>query len=271
MNAFNLWAIRGSFWQPDTTPIDAFGSFSLGPQYVWGIVLVAAAVALVVWRYVQDRTPRALLEGCAIATLAFFVLATRMHERYLFNGLLFTIVCIPFARRYLWGAVALTVVLFANLDYSLQYLYVMDNHVRRGQRAKSVGSGDVALRADCRAERSFGWAISSSAEMQARRSPSRRRVFHRQPVRAVAVGDGGVERYPDWFDPREGLTAMRAPLDYVVVAALGLLNFVLSFVGYWCAARQSFRRDLLRARRRRVFAESAHLRKHASAADSNCW
>ena len=45
-----------------------------------------------------------------------------MHERYLFNGLLFTIACIPFARRYLWGAIALSVVLFANLQYSLQYL-----------------------------------------------------------------------------------------------------------------------------------------------------
>ena len=92
-------------------------------------MLVVVAVALVVWRYLQERTPRALLEGCAVATIAFFVLATRMHERYLFNGLLFTIACIPFARRYLWGAVALTVVLFANLEYSLQYLQVVQNNV----------------------------------------------------------------------------------------------------------------------------------------------
>ncbi|MGA8534418.1 MAG: glycosyltransferase 87 family protein, partial [Candidatus Tumulicola sp.] len=129
VNAFNLWAIRGAFWQPDTNPISIFGGLSLGPQYLWGILLVLAATALVVWRYLQDRTPRALLESCAVVTIAFFVLATRMHERYLFNGLLFTIVCLPFARRYLWGAVALTIVLFANLQYSLQYLYVMDNHV----------------------------------------------------------------------------------------------------------------------------------------------
>ncbi|MBV9333657.1 MAG: hypothetical protein JO146_06590, partial [Candidatus Eremiobacteraeota bacterium] len=119
VNAFNLWALRGTLWVPDSQSIVFL------PQYVWGILLVAAALALVVWRYLQDRTPQALLEGCAIATLAFFALATRMHERYLFNGMLFTIACIPFARRYLWGAVALSVVLFANLVYGLQYLHAM--------------------------------------------------------------------------------------------------------------------------------------------------
>ncbi len=123
VNAFNLWAVRGTLWIPDTQPI-------LGlKQYVWGILLVLAALALIVWRYAQERTSEALLEGCAIATLAFFVLATRMHERYLFNGLLFTIACIPFARRYLWGAIALSVVLFANLIYSLEYLNVVTNNV----------------------------------------------------------------------------------------------------------------------------------------------
>ncbi len=119
VNAFNLWALRGTMWVSDTQPI-------LGlPQYLWGLVLVVAAMGLVVWRYVQSRTSTALLEACAIATLAFFILATRMHERYLFNGLLFTIACIPFARRYLAGAIALSIVLFANLLYSLQYLHAV--------------------------------------------------------------------------------------------------------------------------------------------------
>ena len=123
VNAFNLWALRGTLWVPDNQYI------LLLPQSLWGLLLVSAAVALVVWRYVQDRTDQSLLEGCAVATLAFFVLATRMHERYLFNGLLFTIACLPFARRYLWGAVALSVALFANLIYSLQYLLVVTHNV----------------------------------------------------------------------------------------------------------------------------------------------
>jgi dolichyl-phosphate-mannose--protein O-mannosyl transferase len=232
VNAFNLWAIRGSFWQPDTTPIDAFGSFSLGPQYVWGIVLVAAAVALVVWRYIQDRTPRALLEGCAVATIAFFVLATRMHERYLFNGLLFTIVCIPFARRYLWGAVALTVVLFANLEYSLQYLYVMDNHVA-GVNAQNLWGPATSLFALI-AVGTFFWLgyqfLGGDAGEAVAESPAGLPSAAVPPSQSAMAAWSGIRH---WFDPREGLTALRVPLDYVVAAAFGVLNFVLSFVGYW--------------------------------------
>ena len=119
VNAFNLWALRGSMWIPDSQSI-------LGlPQYLWGLLLLVAAIVLIVWRYLQDRSAQALLEACAISTIAFFVLSTRMHERYLFDGVLFTIACIPFARRYLWGAIALSLVLFANLIYSLQYLHAV--------------------------------------------------------------------------------------------------------------------------------------------------
>jgi dolichyl-phosphate-mannose--protein O-mannosyl transferase/Gpi18-like mannosyltransferase len=233
VNAFNLWAIRGSFWQPDTTPINAFGTLSLGPQYLWGILLVLAAVALVVWRYVQDRTPRALLEGCAVATIAFFVLATRMHERYLFNGLLFTIVCLPFARRYLWGALALTVVLFANLQYSLQYLNVMENHIP-GVNAQNLWGPATSVFALI-AVGTFFWlgyqflGGESSETVVEPAAPGRPGKVAAPSQSAVAAWSGTRH----WFDPREGLSAMRVPLDYAIAAAFGVLNFVLSFVGYW--------------------------------------
>ncbi|MGA7354829.1 MAG: phospholipid carrier-dependent glycosyltransferase, partial [Candidatus Cybelea sp.] len=44
----------------------------------------------------------------------------------------------------------------------------------------------------------------------------------------------------DWFDPREGLTAMRAPVDYVIMAVLGVANFIVSFIGYWWPAGKVF-------------------------------
>jgi dolichyl-phosphate-mannose--protein O-mannosyl transferase len=44
----------------------------------------------------------------------------------------------------------------------------------------------------------------------------------------------------DWFDPLEGLTGLRAPLDYAILAVLGLGNFVLSFVGYWWPPERYF-------------------------------
>ncbi|HEY5426359.1 MAG TPA: phospholipid carrier-dependent glycosyltransferase [Candidatus Tumulicola sp.] len=35
------------------------------------------------------------------------------------------------------------------------------------------------------------------------------------------------------YDPRQGLTALRAPIDYALMAAFGIGNFALSLAGYW--------------------------------------
>jgi len=229
VNAFNLWALRGTLWVSDTQPI-------LGlQQYVWGVVLVLAALALIVWRYVQDKTPQALLEGCAIATIAFFVLATRMHERYLFNGLLFTIACVPFARRYLWGAVALSGVLLLNLIYSLEYLHVVTDGVAGVNSQNLWGVWTTVL--SLVAVGTFFWlgyqylgAADSTAALPAQR-----------PERAESVPAANFDvRGRAWYDPREGLAAMRFPLDYVIMGALGVGNFVLSFIGYWWPAEKVF-------------------------------
>ncbi len=223
VNAFNLWAVRGMLWVPDTQAI-------LGlKQYVWGVLLVLAALALIVWRYVQERTSQALLEGCAVATLAFFVLATRMHERYLFNGLLFTIACIPFARRYLWGAIALSVVLFANLIYSLEYLNVVTNNVA-GLNAQNLWGVWTQVFSGLAIVTFFalGYQYLGATETGGVR-PAAPRSGRTQAASAEAV-QGGAR---DWFDPREGLAAMRVPLDYAIMTALGIGNFILSFVGYW--------------------------------------
>jgi len=221
VNAFNLWALRGALWLPDNQNI------LLLPQYLWGVLLVLAALALIVWRYLQDRSSQALLEGCAIASLAFFVLATRMHERYLFNGLLFTIACIPFARRYLWGAVALSVVLFANLVYSLDYLHVVTSNTPGVNAQNLWGWWTTAF--SLLAVGTFfvlGYQYLGASEANARSSAARERDEADAPV-----SHAGSTR--NWFDPGEGLAAMRRPLDYAIVAALGIGNFILSFIGYW--------------------------------------
>ena len=222
VNAFNLWALRGTLWAPDSQPI-----FGL-PQYLWGIILVIAALALIVWRYLQDRTSQALLEGCAIAGLAFFTLATRMHERYLFDGLLFTIACISFARRYLWATVALSAVLLANLIYGLQYLNVVTNNVAGANEQNLWGIWTTLF--SLLAVGAFfllGYQyLGASDAATATPAPA-----SSEPRAARAAASEVGTR--DWFDPRQGLSAMRAPLDYAIMAALGMANFILSFVGYW--------------------------------------
>ncbi len=229
VNAFNLWALRGSLWNSDSQNILFL------PQYVWGILLVLAALALIVWRYLQDRTSQALLEGCAIAALAFFVLATRMHERYLFNGLLFTIVCLPFARRYLWGAVALSIVLFANLIYGLDYLHVVSDNVA-GVNAQNLW-GIWTTIFSLGAVATFFWlgyCYLGTAEAGAARPVAARASG------AEAEAAWGEEGIRHWFDPLQGLAAMRVPIDYAIVAVLGVGNFVLSFVGYWWPPEKVF-------------------------------
>ncbi len=242
VNAFNLWAIRGSLWESDSTPIGFIITFA---QYYWGIGLVCAAVALVVWRYVQDHSAAAFLEGCAIALLAFFVLATRMHERYVFDGVAFTIACVPLARRYLWGAIALSVVLYANLVYSLQYLQVMttptpgvDPHNLWGPLTSFFSLIAVGT---------FFWlgyaylgaGISEEQLAAANRAPGVDPERTGAPARTGGAGSWWTTA-AEWFDPREGLARMRAPLDYVVMSVLGLFSFILSFVNYWYPADKIF-------------------------------
>jgi dolichyl-phosphate-mannose--protein O-mannosyl transferase/Gpi18-like mannosyltransferase len=235
VNAFNLWALRGTLWLPDNQYIPRPG-FGL-PQYAWGIALVIAALALIVWRYVQERTSRALLEGCAVAALAFFVLATRMHERYLFNGLLFCVACIPFARRYLWGAAVLSVVLFANLVYSLQYLHVVTDNVA-GVNSQNLWGAWTTIFSLAAVGVFFwlGYQYLGTADVRARDAAA---LPERSAGPAVEAPDW-VATVRDWFNPREGLTAMRVPLDYAIAAALGIGNFILSFIGYWWPTEKVF-------------------------------
>ncbi|MEO9171377.1 MAG: phospholipid carrier-dependent glycosyltransferase, partial [Candidatus Baltobacteraceae bacterium] len=234
VNAFNLWAIRSGFWQPDNNPIIGV------PQYLWGIGLVVAAAALIVSRYVQERTPAALLESCAIALLAFFVLATRMHERYIFDGLLFSIVCVPLARRYLWGTIALSIILYANLVYSMQYLQVMtgpaggaDPHNLWGPLTSFFSLAAVATFF------ALGYSFlgtPAAPEARATSTPESARSALENQTRKRSWWTSARQ----WFDPHEGLARMRVPLDYLVMSALGLGSFVLSFVNYWYPADKVF-------------------------------
>lgn len=98
VNAFNLYAIRNPFWQSDAIPIPNVslfgGAFQGFPQYEWGVALLAAAIVLVLNRYffaTRERSPESrellFLEAAALLSLSFFILSTRMHERYIFDAL----------------------------------------------------------------------------------------------------------------------------------------------------------------------------------------
>jgi Gpi18-like mannosyltransferase len=227
VNAFNLWAIRGLMWQPDSQPI------FFVPQYLWGIGLVLAALALIAWRYAQDRTPAALLESCTLALLAFFVLATRMHERYSFDGLLFAIASISIARRYLWASIVLSFVLLMNLIYSLQYLSAVTGGMPGADPHNLWGLGTSLLSLlSVGTFFALGYAyLGGLGEFEPKAVPA--------VPKAAPSSDSAWLRALNYFDPREGLAAMRAPLDYVLMGALGVGSFVLSYIRYWYPANNT--------------------------------
>src|SRR5258706_10929932 len=88
--AFNIWSIVGDFWKPD----DAF--------VTTGIVLVLAGLlgscALLWWR----RDVPVLLAAGALASMAFYFLPTRPHERYLFPAVALLLPLAVSPARLLW-------------------------------------------------------------------------------------------------------------------------------------------------------------------------
>ena len=225
VNAFNLWAVMHAFWQPDSQQV------AIWPQYLWGIVLTAVAVALVLVRYVQAPSTPAFIEAAALSTLAFFMLSTRMHERYLFNGLLFTIAAIPLARRYLWAAGIFSATLFVNLFYSLKYLTVVTQSVP-GVNAADMWPFVTHPLAALNVLTFFylGYVfLGQSAELPegAPSTGSGLRRFAPPAVTAVWW------RARSWFDPGEGLAKMVWPLDYALAAIFGVVSFIVSYVNYW--------------------------------------
>ncbi len=218
-NAFNLWSILRPFWQPDSQKI------AFLPQYVWGIVLVVAAEVLVLLRYLQSRSQRALIEAAALVTLAFFMLATRMHERYIFDGLLFTIAALPFAARYVWASLVFSLTLFVNLVYSLIYLGVVLN-ATPGVQAADMWPALTHPLSVVNVAMLFWLGFVYLGEENAATQPQSA-AFAWPSVRS-------------WFNPREGLATMVWPLDYLLSAGIGVVSFVLSYVNYWYPTEKVF-------------------------------
>jgi Gpi18-like mannosyltransferase len=233
VNAFNLYAMapNSRFWQPDTAlvPSLVLGGHAFGfPQYVWGIALFVAATILVVTRYVARREPVALLEAAMILSLGYFILATRMHERYVFNALLLAVPLVFYRRRYRLAAMILTVTLFANLVYSLAYLNAVDT------RALGVDLTDL-----------MPWVSHPAAFLNVA-------AFFYLGYVYLGTGEDALERLDGggalagawtkaraWFSPLQGTVAMTRP-DWAIALGLTGASFVLSFVDYTWPAEKIF-------------------------------
>ena len=235
VNAFNLHSLFRPFWQPDTGPV-MLGPVDIGPMWLWGAVLVVVASGLVLTRYLQRKDDRAFLEAAMLMSLAFFILATRMHERYVFNAFVLLIPLAAISAQYLFGSLVLTATLLANLWYSLYYARAMEGRWPVNPTdifpvlTHSMSLLNVALFFG------LGYAFLGGKVAPAR-EPSTEPAT--QPLQLgwrdrVTLWIGRA-----WFSPRQGLSAMNRT-DWLILGGFTLLAFVLDVMWYWLPNERYF-------------------------------
>ncbi len=228
VNAFNLYALRLPFWRPDSDAISLFG-VAAGSYAIWGVALVLAATALIVGRYLQRRDDRALLEGAMLVALAFFVLATRMHERYVYGAFLFAMPLIAFGRTGVWSSIVLSVTMFANLAYSLAYQTVME--------AKTPGVDATNLWPSISHPAAlanvvlFFWMGYLYLGRDVVAIPAGPGVIYVSPSSWGRTWAAFAAKARGWFDPHEGVVRMTRT-DWMLAGGIAALAFVVAIVAY---------------------------------------
>ncbi len=242
VNAFNLYALRQPFWQPDAQPLVIFGH-PLGSLALWGVALVLASSLLVVGRYLQRRDERALVEGAMILALAFFALATRMHERYVYGAFLLAMPLIGLGRTGLWSALLLSLTTYLNLAYSFAYQTVMEAHTPGIDVTNlwPLVSHPAAL-ANVALFFYLGYRYLGTAEPQA----AGRTELSALALPAAAEGSrlGGLvaalrAQLRGWFDPREG-TVRLTRTDWFAMGGFVLVAFAVAIVNLAWPAEKIF-------------------------------
>lgn len=103
LNAYNLWALAGM-----RVPEEQVSLLGLSPQ-VWGGAAFLSVAALLMWvlhrRYGAGDRDALLLQTAFLLVFAFFMLSTRIHERYLFPAIALLVMTWP-ANRLLLAAVS---------------------------------------------------------------------------------------------------------------------------------------------------------------------
>ena len=112
INAFNFWGLFG-LWIPD-------GNLS----YVgWALFAAFAAFAMfVLYKRYHVSGDNLAIYASFMLLFAFFMLPTRIHERYLFPAIIMLVLLIPFVKKARYLYIGLTATLFINQAYVLYYL-----------------------------------------------------------------------------------------------------------------------------------------------------
>ena len=129
VNAFNLYSVKNDFWQSDLLPVTLFG-VKLGPLWAWGLAIFTGfvvAIGLRQWRTTgpdesRENSENSFLFACFLVMLGYFILLTRMHERYLFTAIVLIVLVRPLGAVQRIATLALASTFIVNLIYGLYYV-----------------------------------------------------------------------------------------------------------------------------------------------------
>jgi Gpi18-like mannosyltransferase len=116
VNAFNLMALLGGLRQADSGTLAGVSYFALGMS------LLVPLYAYVAWLLWQGRTPTRLVFASFIAIFGFFMVAPRMHERYLYPAIALAVPLALEAPAMLAVFAIITLTCLINLVYVLHTL-----------------------------------------------------------------------------------------------------------------------------------------------------
>ena len=101
INAFNIWGLQG-FWKPDNIPFFTLGTAKIGYFFLSGWILFGA-VTIIMLYLVHKRLKMSgelvILFAAFVILFSFFMLPTRIHERYLFPALSVGALLVPFLKK----------------------------------------------------------------------------------------------------------------------------------------------------------------------------
>jgi Gpi18-like mannosyltransferase len=118
VNAFNFWAF-GGFWRADTVTLGPFSLSTIG----WLLFSAVAALTLyTLHKHYVFSGETLTLYSAFILLFSFFMLPTRIHERYLYPALSVLVLMLPNAKKMRLMYAVLSFTLFMNQAYVLSYL-----------------------------------------------------------------------------------------------------------------------------------------------------
>jgi Gpi18-like mannosyltransferase len=116
VNAFNLMALIGGLRQSDS------GTFAGISYFALGMSLLVPLYAFIAWILWQGRTPARLVFASFLAIFGFFMVAPRMHERYLYPAIALALPLALEAPEMLVVFVIISLTCLINLAYVLHAL-----------------------------------------------------------------------------------------------------------------------------------------------------